>query len=67
MRRGEDQPSRSRLLYEVFYAYFLPQFEGIDDEQAVALYRSMAELLDEAERAEARRTIGEVLGTTLPV
>ena len=67
VRRAEDQPTRSRLLYEVFYGYFLPQFEGIDDEQAVALYRSMAELLDEAERAEARRTIGEVLGTTLPV
>ena len=65
VRRGEDQPSRSRLLYEVFYAYFLPQFEGIDDEQAVALYHSMAELLDDAERAEARRTIGEVLGTAL--
>ena len=67
VRRSEDQPTRSRLLYEVFYAYFLPQFEGIDDEQAVALYRAMAELLDEAERAEARRTIGEVLGTPLPV
>ena len=67
VRRGEDQPSRSLLLYEVFYAYFLPQFEGIDDEQAVALYRAMAELLDETERAEARRTIGEVLGTSLPV
>src|SRR6187397_758283 len=67
VRRGEDQPTRSRLLYEVFYAYFLPQFEGIDDEQAVALYRFVAELLDGDERAEARRTIGEVLGTALPV
>jgi hypothetical protein len=67
VRRGEDQPSRSRLLYEVFYGYFLPQFEGIDDEQAVQLYRAVAELLDESERVEARRTIGEVLGTTLPV
>jgi energy-coupling factor transporter ATP-binding protein EcfA2 len=66
-RRSKDQPSRSRLVYEIFYAYFLPQFEGIDDEQAVALYSSMAELLDEDERAEARRTIGEVLGTPLPV
>jgi MoxR-like ATPase len=66
-RRGKDQPSRSRLLYEIFYAYFLPQFEGIDDEQAVELFQSMAELLDDPERAEARRTIGEVLGTALPV
>ena len=67
VRRAEDQPGRSRLLYEVFYGYFLPQFEGIDDEQAVALYHMVAELLEDEERAEARRTIGEVLGTELPV
>jgi MoxR-like ATPase len=66
-RRLEDQPSRSRLIYEIFYAYFLPQFEGIDDEQAMQLYEQMADLLDVAERAEAARNIGEVLGTTLPV
>ena len=67
VRRAEDGPSTSRLLYEVFYAYFLPQFEGIDDEQAVELYRTVAELLDPPEQAEARRTIGEVLGTALAV
>jgi hypothetical protein len=66
-RRAEDDPTRSRLLYEVFYGYFLPQFEGIDDEQAVELYETVAELLDEPEQVEARRTIGEVLGTPLPV
>jgi MoxR-like ATPase len=64
-RRAEDHPSPSRLLYEVFYAYFLPQFEGIDDERAVALYETVASELDEPERREARRTIGDVLGTTL--
>jgi energy-coupling factor transporter ATP-binding protein EcfA2 len=64
-RRVEDRPSRSRLIYEVFYSYFLPQFEGIDDEQAVELYRTVAAELDEPERAEARRTIGEVLGTAM--
>ena len=67
VRRAEDQPSKSRLLYEIFYGYFLPQFEGIDDEQAVRLYETMAEMLDEPERSEARRTIGEVLGAALPV
>ncbi len=66
-RRAEDQPSKSRLLYEVFYGYFLPQLEGIDDEQAVELYLTMAELLEDEERGEARRTIGEVLGTALAV
>jgi hypothetical protein len=67
VRRAEDQPTKSRLLYEVFYGYFLPQFEGIDDEQAVALYEMIAQLLDDPERAEARRTIGEVLGADLPI
>jgi MoxR-like ATPase len=64
-RRLEDRATRSRVLYEVFYAFFLPQFEGADDEQAVALYQAIASELDEPERREARRTIGEVLGTSL--
>ena len=63
----EDQPTQSRLIYEIFYAYFLPQFEGIDDELAVELYQSVAALLEPTEQAEARRTIGEVLGMALPV
>jgi hypothetical protein len=63
----EDEPSRSRLIYEIFYAYFLPQFEGIDDERAVELYQTIGALLDSTEQVEARRTIGEVLGTALPV
>lgn len=67
VRRERDRPSRSRLLYEVFYGYFLPQFEGIDDTQALALYHTVAAHLDAPEQAEARRTIGEVLGAELPV
>ncbi len=66
-RRLDDEPTRSRLLYEVFYAYFLPQFEGIDDERAVELFETMAALLDPPEQAEVRRTIGEVLGTPLAI
>ncbi|MGQ0432915.1 MAG: AAA family ATPase [Microthrixaceae bacterium] len=67
VRRQEDDPTRSRLIYELFYAYFLPQFEGIDDEQAIDLYHTVAQHLDPAEQAEARRTIGEVLGTALAI
>jgi MoxR-like ATPase len=66
-RRAQDEPSASRLLYEVFYAYFLPQFEGMDDEQATALYRTVEPMLDEPERREAQRTIGEVLGIELAI
>lgn len=67
VRRQEDDPSRSRLLYEIFYGYFLPQFEGIDDERAIELYEEIASHLDQQERDDARRTIGEVLGTPLPI
>ncbi|QGG95328.1 AAA family ATPase [Actinomarinicola tropica] len=66
-RRAEDGTSESRLLYEVFYAYFLPQFEGMDDDKATALYRTVEPLFDEPERLEAQRTIGEVLGIELSI
>ena len=64
-RRAADGPTESRLLYEVFYSYFLPQFEGFDDEKATTLYRTVAEVLDPPEQAEVERTIAEVLGVEL--
>jgi MoxR-like ATPase len=66
-RRAKDGPTRSRLIYEVFYAYFLPQFEGMEDRQATTLYRTVAQHLDPSERSEAQRTIREVLGVELAV
>src|SRR5690349_3035324 len=66
-RRAKDGPSESRLIYEVFYAYFLPQFEGMEDRRATTLYRSVAQHLEAPERAEAQRTIREVLGVELAV
>ena len=64
-RRARDDVTRSRLLYETFYSYFLPQLEGADDYEATALYRTIAPFLAEPEQAEARRTIAEVLGVEL--
>jgi len=61
-RRLNDNVTESRLLYEMFYAFFLPQFEGMDDAQASKLYRLIAQVLEPAEQDEARRTIMEVLG-----
>jgi hypothetical protein len=66
-RRAKDGPGDSRLLYEVFYAYFLPQFEGMEDRRATMLYRTVAQYLDPAEQAECKRTISEVLGVELAV
>jgi hypothetical protein len=61
-RRADDSPTPSRLLYEVFYAFFLPQFEGMDETRAAQLYKVVASLLDEPEQVEVLRTIGDVLG-----
>lgn len=66
-RRAKDAPSESRLIYEVFYAYFLPQFEGMEDRRATTLYRTIAVELDEPERLEAQRTIRDVLGVDLAI
>src|SRR3954462_8405452 len=61
-RRATDGVTESRLLYETFYAFFLPQFEGMDDARASALYRTVAQVLEPDEQSEAQRTIMEVLG-----
>ncbi len=64
-RRQRDGISRSRVLYEAFYAYFLPQFEGVDEAQAVELYRTICERLDDPERAQVHRNLSAVLGVEL--
>ena len=64
-RRLRDGITRSRVLYEAFYAYFLPQFEGVDETKAVELYRAVTERLDDPERREVHRNLTEVLGVEL--
>jgi hypothetical protein len=64
-RRLRDGITRSRVLYESFYAYFLPQFEGVDENKAVELYRTVTERLDDPERREVHRNLTEVLGVEL--
>jgi energy-coupling factor transporter ATP-binding protein EcfA2 len=64
-RRAIDGASASRLLYEVFYGFFLPQFEGMDENRAAHLYKVVSAALEPPEQAEARRTIAEVLGVEM--
>lgn len=66
-RRRQDNVTDSRVLFEVFYGYFLPQFEGMEERRATTLYRMVAEHLDPPEQLEAQRTIAEVLGVALAV
>ncbi len=64
-RRSNDGISQSRLLYETFYAFFLPQFEGLDERQGTRLYRLVATHMEPDEQVELRRVIGELLGEEL--
>jgi hypothetical protein len=64
-RRSNDDVTPSRLLYEVFYGFFLPQFEGMDENRAAQLYKVVSAVLDPPEQAEANRTIAEVLGVEM--
>ena len=66
-RRARDGVTDSRVLFEVFYAYFLPQFEGVEERRATTLYRLVAEHLDPVEQLEAQRTIADVLSVELAV
>jgi len=66
-RRAADGITESRVIFEVFYGYFLPQFEGMEERRATTLYRTVAEHLDPPEQLEAQRTIAEVLGVALAV
>jgi hypothetical protein len=64
--RAASVGSLSRLLYEVFYGYLLPQFEGVSDTVAARLYEILRDVLDPPEQEAAHRTIEEILGVQLP-
>lgn len=66
-RRMKDHIEPSRLLYEVFYGFFLPQFEGMDEYQAVELFNEIAPRMEEVEQRETRRVIEELIGEELMV
>jgi len=64
-RRLRDDISRSRVLYEAFYAYFLPQLDGVDEARVPSLFRAVTEHLDAPEIAEVQRCMSDILGYEL--
>jgi hypothetical protein len=61
-----DPAEDGQLLFEGFYSYLLPQFEGIDVPTGDKLYRTMSQLMDSAERRNRlRQTLNSVLGLEL--
>lgn len=62
VRRLGDHVTASRVLYEIFYAYFLPQLEGVPEEKAFPILEAVDSMLDPAEKQTLHRNIYDVLG-----
>jgi energy-coupling factor transporter ATP-binding protein EcfA2 len=66
-RRAQDgDATRSRVLYETFYAFFLRQLHLLDAAQARALYEGLVPLFDEPEQVRLRQVIEATLTERLP-
>jgi MoxR-like ATPase len=55
-----------RFLFEAFYSFLLPQFEGIDDETARRLYAVLAGVLRPEDLVRLRAHMRTILGVELP-
>jgi MoxR-like ATPase len=61
-----DAEADGQLLFEAFYSFLLPQFEGIDSRDGEDLFKQMGALVGSAElRDRLRRTLNAVLGLSL--
>lgn len=61
-RRGRDDVGDSRVLYEIFYAFLLPQIQGVSARTAAAIFAELERILDPPEAAAAARAMAETLG-----
>jgi hypothetical protein len=66
-RRAVGNVDEGDLVFESFYSYLLPQFEGIDDEGGRDLFRAVGRLLSPQLRERLRKTLNTVLGLELIV
>ena len=64
-RQAIDSPSEARLVFDAFYSFILPQFEGIDDDQGRKLRDAIKGALDPADRGRLVETLNTVLGLEL--
>lgn len=64
-RRSRDDVTESRIIYEIFYAYFLPQLDNVDGRIVPELYMFMADLLDPEEHSLLVKSMSTALGVDL--
>ena len=53
------------LLFEAFYSFLLPQFEGIDEVDGQRLYERVRKLVGQPNRERLRLTLNAVLGLSI--
>jgi MoxR-like ATPase len=63
-RMVEPDATPSRVLYEAFYAFFLPQLDQLDEPQARKLFGAVASHLDGADATALERAIRRTTGIT---
>lgn len=63
-RRLRDGRSESRIRYEAFCSFVLPQLDGCTDSDARQLFEHLADAFDGPELHELRRTVRAITGTT---
>jgi hypothetical protein len=64
-RRTIDTVSKGQLVFDSFYSFLLPQFEGIDDEQGRALMDVVVGAAGQAFARQVRETLNRVLDLEL--
>ncbi|MEQ8832820.1 MAG: AAA family ATPase [Miltoncostaeaceae bacterium] len=60
LRLGDEQADPRAVLFEAFYSYLLPQFEGVSAKQGYLLYKTLVSLV--GGEARVRETLNAVLG-----
>jgi hypothetical protein len=66
-RRLEDSNvTQSRILFETFYSFFLPQLDQLSDTQAAELFEALAPAFERQELHDFRRAVRKMLGQPEP-
>jgi MoxR-like ATPase len=67
VRRAQEPADEGQLVFEAFYSYLLPQFEGIDQAAGERLWKTLKLLVGSSRSDRLRRTLNAVLGLDISV
>jgi MoxR-like ATPase len=64
-RLGTHAADDGQLMFEAFYSYLLPQFEGVTPAEGDALFAAVSKLVGPPRKERLRKTLNSVLGLEL--